>query len=53
MLGLIDDIIGISEIGFKAHQMNALINVKTAEKGLRFGPSKCKTMIASYARQND
>ena len=28
MLGLIDDIIGISEIGFKAHQMNAVINVK-------------------------
>ena len=38
MLGLVDDIIGITEVGFKAQQMNALINVKTAEKGLRFGP---------------
>ena len=25
--------------------MNALINVKTAEKGLRFGHTKCKTMV--------
>ena len=45
MLGLVDDVIGISEVGTKAHQMNALINAKTAEKGLRFGPEKCKTMI--------
>ena len=45
MLGLVDDIIGISEIGIKAQQMNALINVKTAEKGLRFGHTKCKTMV--------
>ena len=45
MLGLVDDIIGISEPGFKTQQMNALINVKTAETGLRFGPSKCKSML--------
>ena len=45
ILGLVDDIIGISEVGFKAQQMNAIINVKTAEKGLRFGPLKCKTMV--------
>ena len=45
ILGLVDDIIGISAIGIKAQQMNALLNAKTAEKGLRFGPSKCKTMI--------
>ena len=45
MLGLVDDIIGISEIGIKAQQMNALINVKTVEKGLRFGHTKCKTMV--------
>ena len=25
--------------------MRSLINVKTAEKGLRFGPSKCKSML--------
>ena len=45
ILGLVDDIIGISEVGFKAQQMNAIINVKTAERGLRFGPLKCKTMV--------
>ena len=33
------------EAGFKAQQMNALINVKTAEKGLQFGVRKCKTML--------
>ena len=45
MLGLVDDIIGVTEVGFKAQQMNALLNVKTAEKGLRFGPTKCKSML--------
>ena len=37
--------IGITEAGFKATQMNTLINVKTAEKRLQFGPTKCKTML--------
>ena len=45
ILGLVDDVIGISEAGIRAHQLNALINVKTAEKGLRFGPAKCKTLV--------
>ena len=45
MLGLMDDIIGIYQPGYKAQQMNALINVKTAEKGLRFGSCKCKSML--------
>ena len=31
----------MSEPGFKAQQMKTMINVKTKEKGLRFGPSKC------------
>ena len=30
-LGLVDDIIGITEAGFKAQQFNAFLNVKTAE----------------------
>ena len=51
MLGLVDDIIGISEVGMKAQQMNALINIKTAEKGLRFGPSKCKTMVVGEEKE--
>ena len=45
MLGLVDDIIGVTEAGFKAQQINALINVKSADKGLQFGPNKCKSML--------
>ena len=44
-LGLVDDIVGITETGIKAQKMNSFINLKTAEKGLRFGVAKCKTMI--------
>ena len=44
-LGLVDDIIGVTEAGIKAQEMNAFINMKTAEKGLQFGPTKCKSMI--------
>ena len=31
MLGLVDDIIGVTEAGFKAVQTNSIINVKTAD----------------------
>ena len=43
-LALVDDIIGVTEAGYKAAQMNAVLNVKTAEKYLQFGISKCKSM---------
>ena len=33
-LGLVDDIIGVTEAGIKAQEMNAFINMKTAQKGL-------------------
>ena len=42
---MVDDIIGVTEAGYKAKQMNTFINVKTAEKTLQFGPSKCKSML--------
>ena len=45
LLGLVDDTIGVTEVGYKAQMMNAFINVKTAEKGLQFGAKKCKTML--------
>ena len=45
MLGLVDDIIGITNAGYKAQQMNVLLNVKTAEKRLQFGATKCKSMF--------
>ena len=34
-----------SQAGYQAKQMNTLINIKTAEKTLQFGPSKCKSMF--------
>ena len=32
LLGMIDDLAGVSESGVKAKKLNAFINVKTAEK---------------------
>ena len=52
LLGLVDDTIGVTEAGFKAQQMNAFFNVKTAEKGLQFGPSKCKSMLIDKKTEN-
>ena len=44
-LGLVDDIICVTEAGFKAQEMNSFINVKAAEKNLQFGNKKCKSML--------
>ena len=56
MLALVDDMVGITYAGYRAHQMNTAINVKTAEKRLQFGESKCKTMIigknCDYRKEN-
>ena len=51
-LGLVDDIVGITEAVFKAQQLNSYINVKTAEKTLKFGPSKCKSMLVGKDIKN-
>ena len=40
MLGLVDDLIGVTKAGYQAHQMNAVLNVKTAEKRLQFSATK-------------
>ena len=45
LLGLVDDMIGVSDAGYRAQQLNALLNVKTAEKRLQFGVNKCKSML--------
>ena len=45
ILGQIDDLIGVTEAGYKAQQMNSYLNVKTADKYLQFGPDKCKSML--------
>ena len=52
MLGLVDDIIGVTEAGYQAQVMNAFINVKTAEKGLQFGVKKCTTMLVGKQLEN-
>ena len=44
ILGMIDDIVGVSEDGIHAMQINAFINLKTAEKKLQFGHNKCNTL---------
>ena len=51
MLGLVDDMIGVTTAGYKAQQLNALLNVKTAEKRLQFGVNKCKSMLISKKPQ--
>ena len=40
-LGVVDDIITVSESGHKSAMMNSFINAKTALKKLQFGPQKC------------
>ena len=50
-LALVDDIIGVTEAGYKAAQMNAIINVKTAEKYLQFGVNKCKSMFVGKSKK--
>ena len=51
ILGQIDDLIGVTEPGFKAQQMNAYLNVMTADKYLQFGPDKCKTMLVGSMKK--
>ena len=51
-LGLVDDIVGITEAGHKAQALNSYINVKTAEKMLQFGHSKCKSMLVGNNTEN-
>ena len=52
ILGLVDDIIGISEAGHKAQIMNTILNLKSAEKTLQFGSNKCKVMIVGKNKNN-
>ena len=52
LLALVDDVIGITEAGYKAAQMNEIINLKTAEKCLQFGIKKCKSMFIGKVRED-
>jgi hypothetical protein len=51
-LGLVHDVIGITEAGLEAQKLNAFINVKTGEKALQFGPTKCKSMLVGKNTKN-
>ena len=51
VLGLVDDMIGVTEAGHQAQQMNVFLNVKTAEKGLQFGQRKCKAMLIGKRKE--
>ena len=51
ILGQIDDLIGVTEPGYKAQQMNSYLNVMTADKYLQFGPDKCKTMLVGNIKK--
>ena len=43
-LAMVDDIIDISECGFKSAMVNSFLNCKTSTKKLQFGAKKCKKM---------
>ena len=43
-LGMVDDLLTISECGVKTNLMNQYINLKTGTKRLQFGTSKCVKM---------
>ena len=40
-------LLGVAEAGFKSEQLNAFVNVKTADKDLQFGREKCTYMMVS------
>ena len=48
ILGMIDDVVGVSESGIKAKQLNAYLNVKSAEKKLQFGHNKYHTLRIAH-----
>ena len=44
ILGMVDDILSISESGYKTCKLNAFLYAKTALKRLQFGPDKCHVL---------
>ena len=43
-LGMVDDLLCVSECGFKTSMLNSYINFETNGKKLQFGVAKCKKM---------
>ena len=52
MMAMVDDMIGVANVGFRTKQINAAINLKTAEKRLQFGEEKCKFMVIGKESKN-
>ena len=52
ILGMIDDVAGISESGVKSKELNAFINVKNAEKKIK-GPDKCNILTIGHKNVKD
>ena len=51
-LGMVDDLICISECGHQTARMNAFINFKTNSKKLQFGGNKCKKMHVGHDNED-
>ena len=45
ILGQVDDLMGVTEAGYKAQTMNSFINYKSAENNFQFGVDKCKAIV--------
>ena len=52
MMAMVDDMIGVANVGFRTKQINTVINLKTAEKRLQFGEEKCKFMVIGKESKN-
>ena len=50
LLGQVDDLMGVSNVGYKAEQLNGYVNAKTADKDLQFGSDKCNYMMVSKVK---
>jgi len=51
-LGLVYDFACITEVGPSAHQLNCIINERSAEKNLQFNGKKCKTLLVGKSRES-
>ena len=45
---MVDDILTISESGYKTARINSYINAKIAMKNLQLGPKKCSVLHTEY-----
>ena len=51
LLGMVDDILAVSESGYKTSKMNGFLNAKTAVKRLQFGPKNVMLCILEVTSQ--